>query len=303
MTNFILIALCIAAGMLFRRSKALPKDAHKGINAWILYIALPAVSFKYLPHITWSTELLLPALAPVIVWIGAWLFIKLYNHKEQIDKPTTGILKIMSGLANTSFIGFPLIMAYFSEKEISIAIICDQVSFLLLSTVGLITALRTSGKTEVSASLVLKKLFLFPPFLGCIAALSIPHVTDISMLQPLFDKLAGTVGPLALFSVGLQLQFTGWREELKHVSAVLIYKLLIAPALVLLIAIVFRYKGTIPQISIFEAAMPTLLTASVLADEYQMNPKLANLIIGVSIALSFITTGLWWLLLTKSGIF
>jgi predicted permease len=303
MTNFILIALCIAAGMIFRRLKTLPKDAHKGINAWILYIALPAVSFKYLPHITWSKELFLPALAPVVVWIGAWVFMKLYTYKKQMDKPTNGILKIMSGLGNTSFVGFPLIMAYFSEKEISIAIICDQVSFLLLSTVGLITVLRATGETEVSTKIILKKLFLFPPFLGCIAALSIPHIMDISTLQPLFDKLAGTVGPLALFSVGLQLQFTGWRDELKHLSVVLFYKLLIAPVLVLLIAIVFRFKGSIPQISIFESAMPTLLTASVLADEYQMNPKLANLIIGISIALSFITTGLWWLLLTKSGLF
>ena len=75
MANFIIIGLCILAGILFRKSQSLPKDAHKGINAWIIYIALPAVSFKYLPHITWTKELLFPALAPVGIWLLGWLFI------------------------------------------------------------------------------------------------------------------------------------------------------------------------------------------------------------------------------------
>src|ERR1700712_4644093 len=80
--NFALIGICIIAGMLFRRSKTLPADAHKGINAWIIYIALPALSLKYLPHIQWSTHLLLAALAPVIVWFGGWLYCSIYFSKS-----------------------------------------------------------------------------------------------------------------------------------------------------------------------------------------------------------------------------
>lgn len=71
MANFILIGLCILAGILFRKNKVLPKDAHKGINAWIIYLALPAVSFKYLPHITFTKDLLLPAFLRQFVF-GYW---------------------------------------------------------------------------------------------------------------------------------------------------------------------------------------------------------------------------------------
>ncbi|WP_316828355.1 AEC family transporter [Pedobacter miscanthi] len=302
MANFILIGLCILAGILFRKSKSLPKDAHKGINAWIIYIALPAVSFKYLPHITWTKDLLFPALAPVCIWLAGWLFITIYSHIRKINKATSGGLKLTSSLSNTSFLGFPLIVAYFSEKELGIAIICDQITFTLLSTVGIIVAIRSSQNQKLSAKLVLKKVLTFPPLIGCILALIVPHFVDVSALDPLFDKLAGTVGPLALFSIGLQLKFGGWFSELKHISFALLYKLILAPLVVMLIAVVLGMSGTITKITIFEMAMPTLLTAGVVADQYNLNPKLSNLMVGIGILLSFITTGLWWLVLTYSGL-
>src|SRR5438105_2955194 len=130
--------------MLFRNAKTLPADAHKGINAWIIYLALPAVSFKYLPHIAWSSSLLLPAISPIIVWLGGWVYVQIYSKKAHLQKATEGGMKLTSGLSNTSFVGFPLIVAYFTEKDLSIAIICDQVTFTLLSTAGVIVAINSS---------------------------------------------------------------------------------------------------------------------------------------------------------------
>lgn len=297
MVNFVLITICIIAGMLFHASKTLPADAHRGINAWIIYLALPAVSFKYLPHIVWSHELLAPVMAPVIVWLGGWLLVAIYTKFKPANPATKGSLRLMSGLANTSFVGFPLIAAYFGEKYISIAIICDQITFLLLSTAGVVVAINASQKSALSAGIVLKRVLRFPPFLGCVSALILPHFIDISIANPLFDKLAATVAPLALFSIGLQLQFKGWMSELKNISITLVYKLLLAPLLVLALFFCLGFKGVTPQVAIMEAAMPTLLTAGVVADEYGLNPKLSNLIIGIGIILSLLTTCGWYYLI------
>ena len=303
MANFILIGLCIIAGILFRKSKTLPKDAHKGINAWIIYIALPATSFKYLPHISWSNELLFPALAPICVWLLGWLFVTLYAKFSKISRATSGGLKLVSSLSNTSFIGFPLIIAYFSEQEIATAIICDQITFTLLSTIGIIVAIRSSQQQKLSAKLVLKKVLTFPPLLGCILALVLPRYLNLSSLDILFDKLSATVGPLALFSIGLQLKFGGWFSEIKHISFALCYKLILAPLSILTIALLLGMSGMIAKITIFEMAMPTLLTAGVVADQYNLNPKVSNLVVGMGILLSFITTGIWWLILTETSLF
>jgi hypothetical protein len=299
MDNFALIAICIAAGMLLRRSGLLPADAHKGINAWIIYLALPAVSLKYLPHIQWTRSLLLPALMPAVVWIGAWLYISCYKRffAKDMDRKTEAGLRMASGLCNTSFVGFPLIMAYFGEAQLGIAVICDQVTFMFLSVGGIYLAIKASQQEEVSAAIILKKLLKFPPVWGCVLALTLPRFIDISPAEPLFNKLAGTIGPLALFSIGLQLQFTGWRQEIKDMGTVFVYKLLLAPILVLALALAMGVRGSIAQISIFEAAMPTILTSAVIADEYDLNPRLVNLIIGIGILLSFGTTFFWWLVI------
>lgn len=298
MSNFILIALCIAAGMFFRKKGTLAKDAHKGINAWIINIALPAVSFKYLPHIEWRKELLLPALAPVLIWLCGWTFITLYARTQRrMSRATRGGLKLVAGLSNTSFVGFPLITAYFGEDPLSIAIISDQVTFLLLSTVGIVIAIRSSQKQKLSPSMVTNRLLRFPPLICCVLALILPHFINLDPLNPLFDKLAATVGPLALFSIGLQLKFSGWQSEWKHILVTLSYKLILAPALVLTLMLCLGAKGIIPQISVFEMAMPTLLTAGIIADQYNLNPKLSNLVVGIGIILSFCTSAVWYFVL------
>lgn len=295
MADFILIALCLITGALFRRSGTLPADAYKGINAFIIYLALPAVSFKYLPQIQWRRELLLPALAPGMVWLVAWCYVAVYKHRNPgISSATSGALKLSAGLSNTSFIGFPLVMAYFSEQELGIAIICDQVTFLLLSTVGIITAIRSSRQQQLTVALVLKKVLGFPPLLGCVMALVLPRYIAIDPLMPLFNKLAATVGPLALFSIGLQLKFKGWRGEIRHIIMALSFKLMLAPAIITGIVLILGMKGMVPRISIFEAAMPTLLSSGILAGQYGLNPKLTNLIIGIGILLCFITTAFWY---------
>ncbi|MBS1503941.1 MAG: AEC family transporter [Bacteroidetes bacterium] len=293
MINFILIGICLIAGMLFSLSKSLPGNAYKGINAWIIYLALPAVSFKYLPHIHWNKDLILPVVMPIVVWSGAWVYTWLYTFKHQTPKPTTAALKLSAGLGNTSFLGFPLVLAYFSDKDLSIAVICDQITFLMLSTFGILTVIRAQGKQEIPVKTIIKKVFCFPPFLGCIGALILPHFVNITFLDPLFDKLALTVGPLALFSIGLQLKFRGWRQKLKNISAVLTYKLLLAPAILFAIAMMFNFRGSAARIAVFEAAMPTQLTSGIVAEEYDTDPSLANLIIGIGMIIGFATTALW----------
>lgn len=297
MVNFVLIAVCIIAGMLFKATKSIHPDAHKGINTWILYLALPAVSFKYLPKVQWSTEMLFPIFSTLLIAVGSGIFMKYYSKYKGYSRRSQSTLDLASGYSNTSFIGFPLIMAFYGEGLLSIAIICDQTMFLALSTLGIISALKGGSKSgNISAKFILKRLFTFPPFLGCIGALAISQVVDLTFAEPFFDKLSATVGPLALFSVGLQLKFNGWKKLMPQISTSLLYKLILAPAIVFVLALIFNIKGDVAKISIFEAAMPTLVTSSIIAEQFRLNTKLTNLIIGISIIVGFFTSAMWYTL-------
>ncbi len=299
MANFVLIGVCILAGYLLQRFSSLSADAYKGVNAWIIHLALPAVSFKYLPHIHWTKDLLLPALMPVMIWLCSWIAVSIYASARRLDNHTKAVLRLTTGLCNTSFVGFPLIIAYFGAQHLSIGVIADQVTFMLLSTAGIIVAIRASGNEQTSAINIIKKVLSFPPFVACIASLILPSFINLSPLNEVFDKLAATIGPLALFSIGLQIKFDGWRNELSHLSFALIFKLILAPALMFTVVMISGIKNNIANITVFESAMPPFLTSGIIATQYKLNPKLCNLVIGVGILLSFFSTAIWhWLITT-----
>lgn len=302
MANLVLIVICISAGWLLRRIGILPEGSHRGINIWVLYLAVPAVALKYVPTIHWGPELLVPALSPVIVWVGSWLLFLLYSRFRPISPATRTALTLVSGLGNTSFLGFPLVSAYYGEQALPIAVVCDQLCFIIMATIASVMAMNTPSDTprgtspseKPNAIAVGKKLLTFPPFLGFLAAIILPQVIDLSPAVPLFDKIAATLAPMALFSVGMQLSFEGWREELPLLSVSLVYKLLLAPCIVMMVILRLHASGTVLQISVFEAAMAPMITAGVIATQYNLNPRLANLTVSIGILLSLITTGIWY---------
>ncbi|WP_294288256.1 AEC family transporter [uncultured Chryseobacterium sp.] len=295
MFNFVLIAVCIIAGMVFKATKSIHPDAHKGINTWILYLALPAVSFKYLPKIQWTVEMLFPIVATFLISVVCFFFMKLYSRYKGYSGRSQGTLELISGYSNTSFIGFPLVAAFYGENLLSIAVICDQTMFLALSTLGIIAAVKGGSRSgKVSATFILKRLVTFPPLIGCIAALVLSRFIDFSTAEPFFDKLAATVSPLALFSVGLQLKFNGWKKLVPQMSVSMLYKLILAPALVLGLALLAGIKGDIAKITVFEAAMPTVVTSSIIAEQFRLNTKLTNLTIGFSIIVGLFTSAIWY---------
>ena len=299
MENFVLIALCIILGMVLKSAKLIHPEAHKGINTWVLYIALPAVSFKYLPKVQWGWEMAFPIVATFLMAVFAALSMKFYSHYKGYSRRSRSTLELISGYSNTSFIGFPLVAAFFGEQYLSIAILCDQTMFLTLSTLGVITAIKGgSPNAKVESKFIIKRLFSFPPFIGCLLALILSPFVNFDFAGTFFDKLAGTVAPLALFSIGLQLKFNGWRKLIPQISVAMLYKLIFAPLFVLLAALAFGISKDIAKITIFEAAMPTLVTSSIIAEQFKLNTKLTNLTIGMSIIIGFLTTAIWYQIIT-----
>lgn len=290
-----MIFICILSGMLLKSTRSIHPDAHKGINTWIIYVGFPAVSFKYLPQVVWSNEMILPAVSSIVVTLGSLIFVKAYCLYKGYSKRTQGSLEITTGFSNTSFIGFPLIIAYYGEQYIKVGIISDQMNFLLLSVVGIISAVKGGNDgASIPAKFIFKRLITFPPFIGSMMALILSQLIDLSPAEPLFDKLASTVAPMALFSIGLQLKFNGWRKEISQISAALLYKLMLAPALVLIIALIFRQYGYSAKVSVLQAAMPTLVTSSMIAEQFKLNTCITNLIIGIGIIMGFVTTAFWY---------
>ena len=299
MSHFLLIVICISAGVILSRLRLLPADAYKGLNAWVINVALPALSLRYVPEIKWSSQLLLPIIGPLVVWAGAWLFAKMYDRKKLLPAGSLTALRVTSGLGNTSFLGFPMIAAFFGESEIHHAVVFDQMTFLIFSSLGVITILKASSENTEALNITcfVKKILCFPPFAACLIALIFSRFIDFSPSVPLLDKLVATMSPMALFSIGLQLKFGAVKQEWKLISAGLIYKLLLAPCLILSLAFLLHSSGNFAKISVFEAAMSSHVTASLLTAQHGLNPRYCSLMVGMGIITGFITASGWYFIL------
>lgn len=294
MESFLLILVALTAGYLLKR-KFPENEGHVLINQWILNVALPACTFYYLPKVTWSTDMIFPIVGSMIVLLSCALYLASLQRPLGLTKRDRASLTLGSAYSNTSFVGFPLITALYGEEYLSIAIIIDQVNFLLVSTFGIVRAISGGGESgqKVEIRYVVNRLMRFIPFWACLIVLSLGNWIPFDRLDGLWSKLAATIAPMALFSVGLQLNFKGIWSDWKFLTVGLFYKLFLAPFILLVIALLMGLNGMIAKITIIEAAMPTLITSSIIAEQYRLNSDWINRMIGVSILLSLGTTYLW----------
>ena len=100
-----------------------------------------------------------------------------------------------------------------------------------------------------------------------------------------------------MLAVGLSIQLKMPRDEVKPLAVGLMLKLLVLPALALLLALLLGMQETMLQASVLESAMPAMITAAALAIAHNLAPRLAAALVGYGILLSLLTLPGWlWLL-------
>src|ERR1035437_6820579 len=298
MANIILLAVCLLAGVGLRRTGRFPASTPAALNGFIIHISLPALAILHIHALKLDSSLLLTAGMAWLLFGCAWLIFGSAGKLCKLDRQTTGALILVAGLGNTSFVGLPMIEAYYGKEFLGIGIIADQLgSFMALSTLGILAAaLYSSG--NVTPRQMARKILLFPPFQALVLALLLRPVAFPEWSVEILQKLGSTLTPLALVSVGFQLQFGGMRQEIKPLAAGLFYKLLLGPALLfLLYSVILGATGTVIQVTIFEAAMAPMITAGIIAIDHNLRPQLVGMLVGIGIPLSFVTLHVWHLLL------
>jgi len=103
---------------------------------------------------------------------------------------------------------------------------------------------------------------------------------------------------LALVSVGFQLKISIKEVHFREMFVGLFFKLLLAPAVIfVLYYIIAGERGLSADVSLIESAMPPMVMGSVMAVSYNLNPRLANLMVGIGIPLSAVTLLFWYLIM------
>ena len=300
MANLGVIFLCLALGITLRRSRIFPENAATTLNRFVIYISLPALTLLYLHKLPLNVGTLYPVLMAWILFVVGAILLGVLGKVRGWSAPATGALILTAAMGNTSFLGFPLLQAFYGPSALSVGILNDQPgSFLVLGTLGIAVASFYSGG-RTSAAAVFSRILKFPPFLSVLVALALRPLRFPEAWSEILRHLGDTLIPMALVSVGAQLDWN-WekiRLEISRISVGLFYKLILGPALMAVLYIgILGARGRMIQITILEAAMAPMITASIVAAEYGLDAELGNLMIAVGIPISLLTVPLWWFLL------
>ena len=290
MDNIILLFACLVIGVILRRLERVPDNAHVAINAFIINVSLPALTLAQIHAVALQPSLIYAALMPWLLFAASAALFWLVGKALRLPRTITGALVVVGGLGNTSFIGLPMIESFYGPSGMPTGIMIDQLgTYLVLSTIGILIVCVYS-EAAVSPREIAKRIATFPPLLALLVALALMPFNYPAWAGNVLNRLGGTLAPLALVSVGLQLRLGSLRGNGVPVAMGLGYKLVLGPLLIALIYIgVIGLHGRTMQITLFEAAMAPQIGGSIVAMQYGLNAQVITLMVGLGTMLSFIT--------------
>ena len=294
--------------------RVLPESAIPGLNAFVLYFALPAMLFRFGMN-TPIGQLLNPVVLGVslLASMGIVGFTLATTLSPRVPLKDAAFGALVAAFPNTGFMGVPLLTALLGPSAAG-PVICALLIDLFVTTslcIALAQAHDAVGAGAGAGAALRKALLgaLSNPLPWAIALGAMCSVLGWRLGGPvavIVDMLAGASSPVALFTIGAVLWRAGQHAHMRTppelVLPVAAIKLLAHPALVLALAAGAHRLGA--PIGAFEitvlvlaAALPSASNVSLLAERYGAdNGRVARIILS-STAAAFVTfSGLAWAL-------
>lgn len=298
MIGALIAFLFLLTGLILQRRKGFPTDkAVSWVNAYLFNFVLPALALLYIPQIQPGWDLLIPISAAWMTFFLSCLLFGMAGKFLDWTPQVTGCLVIVAGLANTSFLGFPVIEALYGKAGLPVALLMDQGgSFLLVSSMAILIASLYSHQKSKLSSIPLK-IIKFPPFgflIGTLVMSLIGWGTP-EFLIPFLTSIGKTMAPVALLAIGLRFRIEKADIRSSYFWLGLSYRLVLAPLIVFFLYQNFLDpKGLTFKVTVMESAMAPMITGSIVAINYNLAPRLAALLSGLGMVISVVTLGFWY---------
>jgi predicted permease len=290
MNAFLLLFLCFALGILVARFGKTPPGIVQGLNWWVLHVALPSLVLDLIPRLHFDWQLWFLVVSMWFVFVGACVVCAVFGHWLKWSRERIGALTLVAGLGNTAFTGYPLIEALRGKEGLGLAVVADQLGcFLALAAGGItVAAWYSGGKPQAAA--IARRIALFPPFLALLVGVIANALGGWpAPLDAVYERLGATLSPLALFSVGMQFTLHLSRDQFGAVAFALGWKLVAAPLIVLGTGLALGIHGAVLAVAVLQAGMAPMISSAILADQYGLEPRVANATLGVGILISLLT--------------
>ena len=310
----------VLIGYVTARRRLLPLEAIPGLNSFVLFFALPCLLYRFAAS-TPITRLLDAGVTTIYLLCAllmvAFTIVTTRNGAVGWNDASFGAL--VAAFPNSGFMGVPLLVALLGQQAAAPAIVGLAIDMVVTSSLCLALSrldAKEGGLVPMLAA-SLRRVAVNPlPWaigLGCAST-----ATGVQLWGPAMrtvDLLADGASPVALFTIGAVLARTRMTAAVSprpasgrfgDVPRVVLYKLLLHPALVLGIGKAAQWAG-VPlgdfplTVLVLVAALPSASNVPMLAERFGADTGRVASIVLVTTAGAFVTFSLAVSLLAGSA--
>ena len=305
---FFALVLC---GWLAARRHVLPESAIPGLNAFVLYFALPCLLFRFGAG-TPVLDVLNPTILAVYLLCAAVIvgFTIAVTLGPEVQLKDAAFGALVAAFPNTGFMGVPLLVALLGPSAAGPAI-CTITADLVITTTVCLALAEAQGATGQGLWKAARRILLgvaknpMPWSIALGATFSAMGWKLTGPADTIVRMLADAASPVALFTIGAVLwragQHAHTRTPIGRYLPVAMIKLVLHPLLLLLMGVAARQLGATLSdfaliVIVLVAALPSASNVAILAERYGAdNGRVARIIMS-STVIAFVTfTGIAWL--------
>ncbi len=300
----------VLAGYLAARQRILPESAIPGLNAFVLFFALPCMLFRFGMN-TPVAELFNPAIVSMyVLCAGLMVWVAIASSwSDTLHLKDAAFGALVAAFPNTGFMGVPLMVALVGQAAAG-PMICTILVDMFITTSACVAIAQTHGSAGLGPRATLVKALRgafsnpMPWAISLGAAFSLAGVKLSGPPDTVVRMLADAASPVALFTIGAVLWRAGQhahsRTPWPQFLPIALLKLVLHPLLVFLVLSAARQLGA--GLSGFQimvitltAALPSASNVSMLAERYGAdNGRIARIILASTLMAFVSFTLLAW---------
>ncbi|WP_117232631.1 AEC family transporter [Vibrio maerlii] len=261
------------------------------VSKFVLYVSLPAVIISSLASIELSQIInanfvVVYALAGLSVKLLAITFSRIVMKSTWTESFINGL---GSGMPNSAFIGFPVVLSLYDGQYIEAFLMCVLVENIVFIPLSLVLLEFSQGRASTLKDQLLKvagRIGRNPIILAIVFALSL-NITGIALPRFMTEGVsifAKTSVALALFAIGGSLGQSLKFEQYRRMAFVSSMKLILFPLVTLGLLMLLPVEGELKYVLLIFSASPMLSIYPILGGIYQQQRFCLNTLILTTMA-------------------
>jgi malonate transporter and related proteins len=279
------------------RLRLLDETAAAGVNTFVFYFALPAFLFGLMSSSPIGDVVNAPFIGAYVTASLALFVLSALGGLRlfEIGRAEAAVQGLAAVLANTGYMGIPLVSAVFGEEAAIPIVVGLTLDGVLMIPLGIVIIESSKGGAKDlthTALTTLSALARNPLILSIFAGLgfSATGLTPPEPVSNFLDLLGGTAGPCALFALGATLagrQVAGGAAEVSYMTFM---KLALHPAALLFTTtLIFSVDPLWATAALLGAALPIAANVFIVARQYDVYVARTSSAILVSTAVSMVS--------------